>query len=454
MPAPAASPSVPGQSALAPPPSAAEADPFSYADFTWQSGNARTHDSLLGNQYFTGEFRVDDVYWQSANHPADHTISGSTEAWRSGENQLTQLGIGGDFHMDNVIGRVMTQFGQLATTTPRNDASPAVGQWDLADMYRYISEAYGGYHFGDPHRGVNVEAGIFMSYIGLWSYYNFDNWTYQPSYVSSNTPWFFNGARIQWFPSDRLKIEPWLINGWQSYGKFNKYPGVGGQVRYAPTPSTILIFNQYFFGTDDLASPSAPQFANVARFHTDDSWQKKWYENKDGGLITRVATTFTFDFGCQYGGGVTCNTDTTSGAHVGTGELFVGFMSYIRFWHGEHYAMSYGGGAIDNPGRYLVLLPPINGATAASGTGYFTENPGDPFKAWDTTLTFDYMPSQFITFRLEGVYRSADVPYFNGPGGMTPPGGNEGAAGSMVAGWAPDLVKTEARFGLALLVKM
>ena len=30
-----------------------------------------------------------------------------------------------------------------------------------------------------------------MSYIGLFSYYNFDNWTYQPSYVSSNTPWFF-----------------------------------------------------------------------------------------------------------------------------------------------------------------------------------------------------------------------------------------------------------------------
>ena len=46
--------------------------------------------------------------------------------------------------------------------------------------------------------------------------------------------------------------------------------------------------------------------------------------------------------------------------------------------------MTFGGGAIDNPGRYLVLLPPINGATAASGTPYFTENPGDPFKAWDT----------------------------------------------------------------------
>ena len=30
--------------------------------------------------------------------------------------------------------------------------------------------------------GSNVIAGIFVSYIGLFSYYNFDNWTYQPSF--------------------------------------------------------------------------------------------------------------------------------------------------------------------------------------------------------------------------------------------------------------------------------
>src|ERR1035441_7314743 len=46
-----------------------------------------------------------------------------------------------------------------------------------------------------------VNAGIFVSYTGLFSYYNFDNWTYQPSFVSSNTPWFFNGLRIQYFPT-------------------------------------------------------------------------------------------------------------------------------------------------------------------------------------------------------------------------------------------------------------
>ncbi len=424
-----------------------ELDPFTFGDFTWQSGNARTKDSVIGNKYVTAELRLDDVFHYSLNHPKDDTIVGSTEAWRSGENQITQIGLGGDVHWDNVQMRMMTQFGTLATTTPRNDASPARGQWKLDDAYRYISEGFAGYHFGDPHRGVNIQAGLFMSYIGLWSYYNFDNWTYQPSYVSSNTPWFFNGMRIQWFPTDRLKIEPWLINGWQSYGKFNSLPGVGGQVRYAPTDSLILIGNQYFIGADILGAPDRH------RFHTDDSIQIKWYEDQSA-FVSKFATTLTLDFGCEYGGGVACNTGST-------GTLFAGFMAYARTWFDhDRYALTVGGGAIDNPGRYLVLMPAINGATAFSGTPYFTENPGDAFKAWDAQLTFDYMPSQYITFRAELGYRHASVPYFAGAGGVTPPGGNQGAPGSQITDmdgnvtWSPDLVKSEPRFTLAMMVKL
>ena len=46
-------------------------------------------------------------------------------------------------------------------------------------------------------------------------------------------------------------------------------------------------------------------------------------------------------------------------------------------------------------------------------------------------VTFDYMPSQFVTFRLEFNHRAANVPYFAGEGGVTPPGGNTGAPGSI-----------------------
>jgi hypothetical protein len=59
-----------------------------------------------------------------------------------------------------------------------------------------------------------------------------------------------------------------------------------------------------------------------------------------------------------------------------------------------------------------------------------------------------------VTFRFEGNHRAANVPYFSGEGGVTPPGGNVGPAGSLVAGWAPDLRKSENRVTIALLVKL
>jgi len=91
---------------------------------------------------------------------------------------------------------------------------------------------------------------------------------------------------------------------------------------------------------------------------------------------------------------------------------------------------------------------------AASGTPCFTQNPGDQDKAWDASITFDYMPSQFLTWRVEFIHRGANVPYFVGPGGITLSGGNTGLPGSVVPGFVPDLRRHENRINLALLVKL
>jgi len=407
--------------------------PFSDRDWGWLNGNPRTVDFPLTTKYFTPEIRVDANYNLDFNHPEDDTIGGSSEIFRSQEVQLTDVGLGGDFHLDNVHARFLSQFGLYSETTPRNDGSAARGQWDLDGAYRYISEANGGYHWDKLH-GINVDAGIFLSYIGLFSFYQFDNWAYQPSFVSSNTPWFFNGARAQIFPTSHLKIEPWFINGWQSYGRFNSKPGVGGQIKYARGRVNI-ISNNYGVGDDSLGNP------NRSRTHTDNSFELKYLDRKDS-FIDKMAFSLTGDLGCEVGAyvlaanspthntipGVACHKNTS---HVIDGttytnfkQSFVGWMAYNRIWaNKDREAITIGGGQINNPGRYLVLLLPINGATAISGSPYFTENPGDQFKGTDGTITYDYMPSQFITFRTEYGYRHSNVPYWSGHGGITPPGG-------------------------------
>jgi hypothetical protein len=388
--------------------------PFAYGDFTWLNGTPRNKDTVLDTKFFTPEIRFDTHFMEDFNQPIDHTMGGATESFRSGEIQVEQISVGGDFHWNNVRGRILTMDGLFATTTPRNDASAGVGEWDVRGAYKYVSEAYGGYHFNVNH-GLNVDAGIFVSYIGLFSYYNFDNWIYQPSFVSSNTPWFFNGLRIQWFPTNKLKIEPWIINGWQSYNRYNGHMGLGGQLLWMPKEWFKLVMNQYGYGQDNLGVP------NVQRIHTDDSIEVRYYNHPNNPRgIDKMAFSLTGDLGCQYGPGYRC----TGGA---TKDAFAGWMAYNRVWFGkDKYAVSYGGGRMNNPGRYLTLLPPINGADAVSGSPYFTENPGQPAHMWDTQLGFQWMPREYITWWLEGVYRHSDVPYWTGRGGITPPGGNNG----------------------------
>jgi len=459
-------------------------EPFSDWDWTWLNGNPRNKDVAFDSKFFTPEIRADITYNYDFNKPVDNSIGGSSEIFRSNEIQLEQLGLGGDFHYDNVRARFMTQFGMYSTTTVRNDPSYAKGQWNINEAHRYLAEAYGGYHI-NALNGINVDAGIFLSYIGLFSYYNADNWAYQPSYVSSNTPWFFEGLRVQIFPTPHLKIEPWLINGWQSYASANSRKGLGGQVKWTPYPWMNIISNNYGLGRDDLYIPKR------GRIHTDDSIEIKYFD-KPGQTLDKMAFSFTGDLGCEFGGGVSCYGDKSGGPK----QSFIGFMLYNRAWFKKDtYGLTIGGGMINNPGRYLVLLPPINGETAPSAAisaPYFTGNPGDPFKAWDMSITYDYMPRQWLTFRWEYDYRHANVPYWTGRGGITPPGptgvpytnngfpqyyacmnGNTsglpwapnganlpaaelacgGPAGSTSAIWFPDLRRDESLIDIDILVK-
>ncbi len=466
-------------------------DPFSYADWTWLNGTSRVKDLPFDSKFFTPEIRVDTSFIESFNHPKDDTLGGSTEIFRTNEIQMDQISFGGDFHWDDVRARILTMNGLFGVTTPRNDASAGRGQWGLRGAYRYVSEAWGGYHW-NVNYGLNVDAGIFVSYIGLFSYYNFDNWTYQPSYVSSNTPWFFNGIRIQWFPTEKLKIEPWIINGWQSYGRLGSKPGLGGQILWRPKQWISMVFNNYGMGEDTLGNGYG--HAGRSRIHTDDSVEIKYYDNPNK-FLDKMAFSLTGDLGCEYGNtntvvqGVNCfhNKYNPDGSVKSYKQTFAGWMVYNRFWFKKDlYGLTIGGGVMDNPGRYLVLLPPINGADAVSGSPYFTGNPGDPYKAWDTSITFDYMPKQYITFRAEYGYRHANVPYWSGPGGITPlggntgspsffAGGNSGSPGQVIpgttfvpgptlsatpgftcvagaTGWCPDLRKDEASLRFAIMV--
>ena len=427
---------------------AASGDPFGFADFSWVNGNNRQASKIIDNKYFTSDFTFDMNYTYSNRHPIDNTVLGSTALSRNEEFTVSFVGVGGDFHYKNVRGRIMTQFGTRSTVVPRNDYSGYRGMYDLPDAYRYLSEAYGGYHF-DKWHGINVDMGIFMSYIGMFSYNNFENWSYQPSYTSDNTPWFFNGIRVQMFPSVKTKVELWLINGWQSYGKFNKMPGLGFSYLHRPNGKVSFISNNYF-GTDVAGMP------HVKRIHTDNTFQHMYYNNPKASGIKRAAFTVTGDFGFQWG-----SDEGTTFTPFGdtTASNFISGMVYNRIWFGKDmkWGWTIGGGFLHNPSRYLALVPP------GQATDKFVADavPGAKMDGWDGSTCIDYNPNDFLTIRLELVHRFMNIPYFNGPGGVTGQNGYQTNPALTFnpnsyipnTGWTPDLVKSETRGILALIVR-
>lgn len=426
--------------------------PFEDIDMTWANGNDRRTESTFSDlKYFVPSVMIDINYTYSFNNPNDNTVVGSTALTRNNEITLSALHFGGDFTYKNARARFMTQFGTRSIVVPRNDVSPYKGQYQLANVYRYLSEAYAGYHF-DKWYGINVDAGLFMSYIGLNSFYQAENWEYQASFTSDNTPWFFNGVRFQIHPTKHLKIEPWIINGWQSYGRFNKMPGFGGNITWTPNSSIKLITNNYY-GTDAAGLP------NRKRFHSDNSVLVRYFNRPNSKKINKTAFSLTADFGSEKGDGV--NGFQKSDTINGPSQYFASCMFYNRIWFAQgKLAWTIGGGLMTNPGRYLVLyptgeaspLPDPSNPTTTEGAFPFSANAGDQFKAWDCSTNIDFMPNQSITFRIEYVHRTANVPYFAGAGGVTSQTGYSTVA--LDPAWRPDLRKSEDRIILALIFRL
>lgn len=426
-------------------------EPFQGIDQTWQNGSDRRDSSVFKNmKFFQPSILLDINYTHSFNRPNDNTVIGSTALARNNEVELSGLHFGGDFNYQNARARFMTQFGSRSIVVPRNDYSPYRGQYQLANMYRYLSEAYVGYHINKWY-GINIDAGLFMSYLGLNSYYQPENWEYQASFTSDNTPWFFNGVRIQIHPTPHLKIEPWIINGWQSYGKFNSMPGFGANITWMPNSHIKLLTNDYF-GSDAAGIPQRK------RFHSDNSFLCRYYNHPNSGGISKAAFSITGDIGFETGGGVNGFNHSNKSKPA---QYFLSIMCYNRIWFaGNKFAWTTGGGYMSNPGRYLVLyptgqaspLPNPNNPTQTEGLYPFSANPGDSFSGWDVSSNLDFMPNQSLTFRLEFVHRYSKVPYFAGRGGVTSQTGY--STTPLSPDWRPDLVHSENRIILVALFRI
>lgn len=394
-------------------------------DYTWMNGQSRQKEFPLKlGKVATFSTYLDAYFAVSGNHPIDHTLTGGASATRSGEFQINLASVGVDLSYKNVLGKLSLQWGNMLSVVQDLDGTTGRGRSLSTANLRYIREMTLGYHF-DVHHGLNVEAGIFMSYIGLESYLLAENWNYTRSFVCEHTPFYFQGVRAQYFPLKNVKIEPWLMNGWQTYGMWNNLPSAGTAFRWSPTESLAFAAN-FYVGTDTKNEPDR------VRFHSDHSVLGRYYDAPDSRFLSSLAVSLNNHFGFETGGKDLPGPDKAN--VIGTA------LAHRATFYRGHLAFAVRGEMFSNPSRYLAQYPPPN----------FPLGEGQSLKIVGLTTTFEVMPTSYLSIRAEFNYRRSDSAYFAGPRGTT---SSDGYQGTTNADGTPSLVadttKTQALYLLA-----
>lgn len=405
--------------------------PFAGMDLTWINGQNRQSEFPLSvKDIGTGVIYLDTYYNYNFAKPIDNTQTISSTVGRTSEVSLNLASVGFELNYKNVIGRLWLQTGSMLHIVQELDGSVAHGRNTGTGNLKFIREAAAGYHF-DAWHGLNIEMGIFMSYIGLESYVTQENWSYQRSLPCDMTPFYFQGARIQAYPTSNYKVELWVLNGWQTYNSFNTGLGLGNSNYWRPNEDLQLVAN-FYLGQDTRTS-------STVRFHHDNSIVARYIKRKQSAGISQAAFSLNTHYGFQSGNGVTV-----------ADQHFIGSSLAHRVWFDHNrYGLTVRADVVTNPGGYLAFSPspvtPNAYTEATSGQNQMSLNMAQ------FTTTFDIMPSDFVTFRLEYLHRASNIPYFAGQGGTTSP---DGWIDTPTATWRPDLRTYEDRFTFALQVRM
>jgi len=423
--------------------------PFEGMDLTWINGQSRLKDAPLtlkdnaGETILVGTLYVDTYFNYNFAKPVDNTQTISSSIGRHNEFQVNLASIGFETNYKNIIGRLNLQYGAMQHIIQELDGSVNRGRNTGTGNLKFIREAAAGYHF-DKWYGINVEAGIFMSYIGLESYMLQDNWSYQRSMPCDFTPFYFQGARIQMFPTKKLKQEIWLLNGWQTYNSFSNGPGLGSSTYYRPNENLQLVAN-FYYGHDTQNPDTLGNQSRRIRFHHDNSIVARYFKRPESKGISQMAVSMNNHYGFQKG--------TDAGDNITAKEHFMyGTSISNRVWFNKNkVALTLRGDYLSNGGTYLAFSP--SPVSPNDYTDAFTDDSNKPLEIFQGTATFDLMPNDYVTFRFEYGFRQANLPYFAGQGGTTSPSGWINGPTTENT-WRPDLRKTENRITVAVNIRL
>jgi hypothetical protein len=400
--------------------------PFGEFDFAWMNGSNPQPASLLTMGPVTWSLYIDTYFAWQFHQPLDHTIFPTTTAPRHDEMSLNLAHIGVDVTgLDGPTGRLYLQYGSIVETIAGQDTTTTRGFYLTNRLLQYVQQAAAGWHFHWIH-GVNAELGIFPSYVGLESYLPEENWSYTHAFVSDATPYYFFGVRGQLFPSARLKIELWLVNGWQTFGEWHEARAGGYLWNWRPN-AWLSIVDSVYAGQEAQADPDS------LRVYSDNNVQVRYWSRPERRLLRSLAVSIVGDAGYEHR------------ANAPSGEMGGASLAHRWEWTEQWKSTLRADFMYD---RTQAISPkfPVGAAYPWRGT--------NPFFASGITATLDFWPSPWLLTRLEYAHRIANQPLFTGSDGITGPGGQLPTSAAAAASFTPDLRRTDDRVVFNLTLRL
>lgn len=399
--------------------------PFSEFDFGWMNGNNPQPASLMGMGPVTWSLYVDTYFAWQFRQPIDHTIFPTTTAPRHDEISLNLAHLGVDVTgLDGPIGRLYLQYGSIVETIAGQDTTTTRGFFLTNRLLQYVQQAAVGWHFHWLH-GANVELGIFPSYIGLESYLPEENWSYTHAFLSDATPYYFFGFRGQLFTTSRMKLELWIVNGWQTFGEWHE-SRAGGYLWNWRLREWLSLSNSLYLGQEAEGDPGS------LRVYSDNNVQVRYFKSADGPLRS-AAISIVADIGYER------RSNAPSGAMGGV------ILTHRWEWT-ERWKSAFRLDLLWDETQAISPKFPVGAAYPWTGT--------NPFLAGGATATLDFWPSPWLVTRLEYSHRIANQPLFTGHRGITGPGGRLPQDAAAAATFVPDLHRSDDRLLLNMTLRL
>ncbi len=231
------------------------------------------------------------------NNPASLTRPGFIYS----ENLHNQIAVniallGARYTTDRVRGTFAIQTGTYPDANYANEPQ----------IFKNIYEAWGGVKLA---KYLWLDAGIFLSHIGLEGPLSRDDLTLTRSIMADNSPYYEAGAKLTYDRGKKWLFSGLLVNGWQVIRDRNQNFGLGWQVQFRPSAKWLLNSSTYageghntpdslgrkvrYFHDFYLTYDPSPKWKVAAAF--DAGWEENGqggYNNWQGGsLIIRRRLT-------------------------------------------------------------------------------------------------------------------------------------------------------------------